>query len=89
MTKVKAIFCISYVYIVTSHCPVFVSLSLRGTVLCGWSTEPTRILNAPEHLSSTRGATARFNCRIKHDPSLSIQVTWLKNGEPLNLAFWR
>ncbi|XP_063071451.1 neurofascin homolog (chicken) a [Engraulis encrasicolus] len=51
--------------------------------------EPTRILNAPEHLSSTRGATARFNCRIKHDPSLSIQVTWLKNGEPLNLAFWR
>ncbi|KAL2090878.1 hypothetical protein ACEWY4_013141 [Coilia grayii] len=50
--------------------------------------EPTRIVRAPEHVSATRGTTVRFNCRVKHDSTLTIQVTWLKNDEPLSFG-WR
>ncbi|XP_042563799.1 neurofascin homolog (chicken) a isoform X5 [Clupea harengus] len=50
--------------------------------------EPTRIVRAPEHVSSTRGSSVRFNCRIKHDPTMAIHVTWLKNDQPLSYA-WR
>ncbi|XP_053339869.1 neurofascin homolog (chicken) a isoform X6 [Clarias gariepinus] len=49
--------------------------------------EPTRIVQAPEHLSANKGTMARFNCKIKHDSTLPITVTWLKNDKPLNF-FW-
>ncbi|KAJ8258701.1 hypothetical protein COCON_G00177130 [Conger conger] len=50
--------------------------------------EPTRIIHAPEHLSANRGSVARFNCRVNHDPTLPLTVTWLKDDKPLNLV-WR
>uniref|UniRef100_A0A8C5N7J9 Neurofascin-like n=1 Tax=Gouania willdenowi TaxID=441366 RepID=A0A8C5N7J9_GOUWI len=34
--------------------------------------EPTSIVRAPEHQSSVRGSTARFDCKVKSDPSLHI-----------------
>lgn len=50
--------------------------------------EPTRIVQAPELVSTTRGSSARFNCRISSDSSLNIQVSWLKNDQPLSYG-WR
>ncbi|XP_048110064.1 neurofascin homolog (chicken) a isoform X2 [Alosa alosa] len=50
--------------------------------------EPTRIVRAPEHVSSTRGSSVRFNCRISHDPTLNIHVNWLKNDQPFSYG-WR
>ncbi|MCJ8744354.1 hypothetical protein PDJAM_G00117640 [Pangasius djambal] len=49
--------------------------------------EPTRIVRAPENLSSNRGSVARFDCKIKHDSSLPITVTWLKNDKPLHFPW--
>ncbi|XP_035376415.1 neurofascin homolog (chicken) a isoform X15 [Electrophorus electricus] len=49
--------------------------------------EPTRIVRAPEHLSVNRGNTAHFDCKIKHDPTLPIIVTWLKNDKPLHFGW--
>ncbi|XP_036387187.1 neurofascin homolog (chicken) a isoform X15 [Megalops cyprinoides] len=50
--------------------------------------EPTRIDRAPAHLTVTRGSLARFDCRVKSDPTLPITVTWLKDDKPVNLG-WR
>uniref|UniRef100_A0A8C4IC28 Neural cell adhesion molecule L1 n=1 Tax=Dicentrarchus labrax TaxID=13489 RepID=A0A8C4IC28_DICLA len=50
--------------------------------------EPTRIVRAPEHQSAIRGSTARFNCKVKSDPTLPITVTWTKDDKPLNMG-WR
>ncbi|KAJ8259471.1 hypothetical protein GJAV_G00169690 [Gymnothorax javanicus] len=50
--------------------------------------EPTRIVRVPEHLSQNRGNAARFYCKVKHDPTLPITVTWLKDDKPLSLG-WR
>ncbi|XP_062402310.1 neurofascin homolog (chicken) a isoform X3 [Sardina pilchardus] len=50
--------------------------------------EPTRIVRAPEHVSAGRGTSVRFNCRISHDPTLTIHVNWLKNDLPFNYG-WR
>ncbi|KAL0978112.1 hypothetical protein UPYG_G00166040 [Umbra pygmaea] len=50
--------------------------------------EPTRIVRAPEHQSAIRGSTARFDCRVKSDPTLPITVTWQKDDKPLSLG-WR
>ncbi|KAJ7999513.1 hypothetical protein DPEC_G00195210 [Dallia pectoralis] len=50
--------------------------------------EPTRIVRAPEHLSAIRGTMARFDCRVKSDPSQPITVTWMKDDKPLSLG-WR
>ncbi|XP_052425643.1 neurofascin-like isoform X12 [Carassius gibelio] len=47
--------------------------------------EPTRIVRAPEHVTQAKGTTVRFDCRVKHDPSLPATVTWLKDDKPLNL----
>ncbi|XP_059394187.1 neurofascin-like isoform X7 [Carassius carassius] len=47
--------------------------------------EPTRIVRAPEHVTQAKGTTVRFDCRVKHDPSLAATVTWLKDDKPLNL----
>ncbi|XP_053082943.1 neurofascin homolog (chicken) a isoform X15 [Pangasianodon hypophthalmus] len=49
--------------------------------------EPTRIVRAPENLSSNRGSVARFDCKIKHDSSLPITVTWLKNDKLLHFPW--
>ncbi|XP_062843145.1 neurofascin homolog (chicken) a isoform X12 [Trichomycterus rosablanca] len=49
--------------------------------------EPTRIVRAPEHLSVNRGRVARFDCKVKHDHTLAITVTWLKNYKPLHFGW--
>ncbi|XP_053530062.1 neurofascin homolog (chicken) a isoform X3 [Ictalurus punctatus] len=49
--------------------------------------EPTRIVRVPEDLSANRGSVARFDCKIKHDSTLPITVTWLKNDKPLHFAW--
>uniref|UniRef100_A0A8C1JK99 Neural cell adhesion molecule L1 n=1 Tax=Cyprinus carpio TaxID=7962 RepID=A0A8C1JK99_CYPCA len=46
--------------------------------------EPTRIVQAPEHVTQAKGTTVRFDCRVKHDPSLPAMVTWLKDDKPLS-----
>uniref|UniRef100_A0A3Q3WTJ9 Neural cell adhesion molecule L1 n=1 Tax=Mola mola TaxID=94237 RepID=A0A3Q3WTJ9_MOLML len=50
--------------------------------------EPTRIIGVPSHQSAIRGSTARFECRVKSDPSLPITVTWTKDDKPLSMG-WR
>ncbi|XP_068080192.2 neurofascin homolog (chicken) a isoform X19 [Danio rerio] len=49
--------------------------------------EPTRIVRAPEHKTEPRGTTVRFDCRVKHDPSLPATVTWLKDEKPLSFSW--
>ncbi|XP_056323923.1 neurofascin homolog (chicken) a isoform X10 [Danio aesculapii] len=49
--------------------------------------EPTRIVRAPEHVTEPRGTTVRFDCRVKHDPSLLATVTWLKDDKPLSFSW--
>ncbi|XP_019723206.1 neurofascin homolog (chicken) a isoform X14 [Hippocampus comes] len=48
--------------------------------------EPSRIVFAPEHQSAVRGSTARFNCKVKFDPSLPVTVTWIKDDKPIYLG---
>nr|XP_046237307.1 neurofascin homolog (chicken) a isoform X3 [Scatophagus argus] len=48
--------------------------------------EPTRIVRAPEHQSPTRGSAARFDCKVKSDPSLPITVAWTKDDKPLYIG---
>uniref|UniRef100_A0A671UT36 Neural cell adhesion molecule L1 n=1 Tax=Sparus aurata TaxID=8175 RepID=A0A671UT36_SPAAU len=43
--------------------------------------ERTRIVRAPEHQSAIRGSTARFDCKVKSDPSLSVTVAWTKDDK--------
>ncbi|XP_057702425.1 neurofascin homolog (chicken) a isoform X1 [Corythoichthys intestinalis] len=50
--------------------------------------EPSRIVRAPEHQSAVRGSTARFDCKVKFDPSLPVTVAWTKDDKPLYLG-WR
>ncbi|XP_037106770.1 neurofascin homolog (chicken) a isoform X18 [Syngnathus acus] len=50
--------------------------------------EPSRIVGAPEHQSAIRGSTARFDCKVKFDPSLAATVTWTKDDKPIHLG-WR
>lgn len=54
---------------------------------CFFLSEPTRIVRVPEDLSANRGSVARFDCKIKHDSTLPITVTWLKNDKPLHFAW--
>ncbi|XP_065097435.1 neurofascin homolog (chicken) a isoform X24 [Paramisgurnus dabryanus] len=51
--------------------------------------EPTRIVRAPEDMTGPKGSTARFDCRVKHDASLPITVTWLKDDKPLSFGWSR
>uniref|UniRef100_A0A8C5A0K2 Neurofascin homolog (chicken) a n=1 Tax=Gadus morhua TaxID=8049 RepID=A0A8C5A0K2_GADMO len=48
--------------------------------------EPTRIVRGLEHQSAFRGSTARFDCKVKSDPSLPVTVSWLKDDSPLSLG---
>ncbi|XP_060897538.1 neurofascin homolog (chicken) a isoform X9 [Labrus mixtus] len=50
--------------------------------------EATRIVRAPEHQAVIRGTTARFDCKVTSDPSLSVTVTWMKDDKPLHMG-WR
>ncbi|XP_041091981.1 neurofascin homolog (chicken) a isoform X32 [Polyodon spathula] len=50
--------------------------------------EPTRIIRGPEDLMAKQGTPARFDCRIKHDPTMRPTVIWLKDDKALTLG-WR
>uniref|UniRef100_A0AAQ4QSR8 Neurofascin homolog (chicken) a n=1 Tax=Gasterosteus aculeatus aculeatus TaxID=481459 RepID=A0AAQ4QSR8_GASAC len=50
--------------------------------------EPTRIVRVPERQSVVRGSAARFECKVKSDPSLPVTVAWTKDDKPLSLG-WR
>ncbi|XP_060695975.1 neuronal cell adhesion molecule a isoform X3 [Hemiscyllium ocellatum] len=45
--------------------------------------DPTTILKQPRYQSVQTMDTAVFECRVKHDPSLTPTITWLKNNEEL------
>ncbi|KAM3610035.1 uncharacterized protein V6R79_024330 [Siganus canaliculatus] len=45
--------------------------------------EPTRILKQPEYKVVQRGRSVVFECKVKHDPSLSPTMTWLKDDGEL------
>ncbi|XP_063212825.1 neurofascin isoform X17 [Chroicocephalus ridibundus] len=48
--------------------------------------DPTRIVRGPEDQVVKRGSMPRLHCRIKHDPTLKLTVTWLKDDAPLYMG---
>uniref|UniRef100_A0A8C8SDZ4 Neurofascin n=1 Tax=Pelusios castaneus TaxID=367368 RepID=A0A8C8SDZ4_9SAUR len=48
--------------------------------------DPTRIVRGPEDLIVKKGSMARLDCRIKHDSTLKLTVTWLKDDAPLYIG---
>ncbi|KAB0341958.1 hypothetical protein FD754_018884, partial [Muntiacus muntjak] len=48
--------------------------------------DPTRIYRMPEDQVAKRGSTVQLECRVKHDPSLKLSVSWLKDDEPLYIS---
>ncbi|NXN97902.1 NFASC protein, partial [Rhinopomastus cyanomelas] len=48
--------------------------------------DPTRIVRGPEDQVVKRGSMPRLHCRVKHDPTLKLTVTWLKDNAPLYLG---
>lgn len=40
----------------------------------------------PEDQIVKRGTTVQLECRVKHDPSLKLTVSWLKDDEPLYIG---
>ncbi|XP_065259657.1 neurofascin isoform X7 [Emys orbicularis] len=48
--------------------------------------DPTRIVRGPEDLTVKRGSLVRLDCRIKHDSTLKLTVTWLKDDTPLYIG---
>ncbi|XP_077013644.1 neurofascin isoform X1 [Tamandua tetradactyla] len=48
--------------------------------------DPTRIYRMPEDQVVKRGTTVQLECRVKHDPSLKLSVSWLKDDEPLHIG---
>ncbi|KAI4537140.1 hypothetical protein MG293_013343 [Ovis ammon polii] len=48
--------------------------------------DPTRIYRMPEDQVAKRGSTVQLECRVKHDPSLKLTVSWLKDDEPLYIS---
>lgn len=52
----------------------------------GFPTDPTRIFRMPEDQVAKRGTTVQLECRVKHDPSLKLTVSWLKDDEPLYIG---
>ncbi|XP_058131042.1 neurofascin isoform X16 [Dasypus novemcinctus] len=48
--------------------------------------DPTRIFRMPEDQVVKRGTTVQLECRVKHDPSLKLTVSWLKDDEPLHIG---
>ncbi|XP_038636519.1 neuronal cell adhesion molecule a isoform X29 [Scyliorhinus canicula] len=45
--------------------------------------DPTTILKQPRYQSVQTMGTAVFECKVKHDPSLSPTIIWLKDNEEL------
>ncbi|XP_047189106.1 neuronal cell adhesion molecule-like isoform X18 [Scophthalmus maximus] len=45
--------------------------------------EPTRIVKQPEYEVVQRGRSVVFECKVKHDPSLTLTATWLKDDGEL------
>ncbi|XP_051891047.1 neurofascin homolog (chicken) a [Pristis pectinata] len=50
--------------------------------------EPTRIIKAPESITVKKSHAARFDCKVRHDPTMRLKVTWLKDDKVLSLP-WR
>ncbi|XP_060701043.1 neurofascin-like [Hemiscyllium ocellatum] len=50
--------------------------------------DPTRIIRAPESITVKRSLAAKFECKVRHDPTLRVTVTWLKDDKVLYLP-WR
>ncbi|KAM4861291.1 neurofascin isoform 5-T5 [Thomomys bottae] len=48
--------------------------------------DPTRIFRMPEDQVAKTGTTVQLECRVKHDPSLKLTVSWLKDDEPLYIG---
>uniref|UniRef100_A0A8C6CWV9 Neurofascin n=1 Tax=Moschus moschiferus TaxID=68415 RepID=A0A8C6CWV9_MOSMO len=48
--------------------------------------DPTRIYRMPEDQVARRGTTVQLECRVKHDASLKLAVSWLKDDEPLYIS---
>ncbi|XP_032936242.1 neurofascin isoform X15 [Catharus ustulatus] len=48
--------------------------------------DPTRIVRGPEDQVVKRGKILQLPCRVKHDPTLRVLVTWLKDNAPLYLG---
>lgn len=48
--------------------------------------EPIKIVRAPHNTVVIRGSLARFDCKIKFDPTLDVTVTWLKDKKFLILG---
>ncbi|XP_045438996.1 neurofascin isoform X16 [Pipistrellus kuhlii] len=48
--------------------------------------DPTRIFRMPEDQVVKRGTTVQLECRVKHDPSLKLTVSWLKDDQPLYIG---
>ncbi|XP_069732153.1 neurofascin isoform X17 [Phaenicophaeus curvirostris] len=48
--------------------------------------DPTRIVRGPEDQVVKRGSMPRLHCRVKHDPTLKLTVTWLKDDAPLYMG---
>lgn len=40
----------------------------------------------PEDQVVKRGTTVQLECRVKHDPSLKLTVSWLKDDQPLYIG---
>lgn len=59
---------------------------VSGTIALGVSADPTRIFRMPEDQVVQRGTTVQLECRVKHDPSLKLTVSWLKDDEPLYIG---
>ncbi|XP_069759216.1 neuronal cell adhesion molecule a isoform X1 [Narcine bancroftii] len=45
--------------------------------------DPTTIMKQPQYQSVQTLGTAVFECKVKHDPTLSPTITWLKDNEEL------
>ncbi|XP_023811440.1 neuronal cell adhesion molecule isoform X11 [Oryzias latipes] len=45
--------------------------------------EPTHFLKQPEYQVIKRGRSVTFECKVKHDSSLTATMTWLKDDEEL------
>ncbi|XP_042318286.1 neurofascin isoform X18 [Sceloporus undulatus] len=48
--------------------------------------DPTRIVDGPKDAVPKKGSTVQLVCRIRHDPTLRLTVSWLKDDVPLYLG---
>ncbi|XP_074833375.1 neurofascin isoform X4 [Carettochelys insculpta] len=48
--------------------------------------DPTRIVSGPKDLIVKRGSMVRLDCHVKHDSTLKLTVSWLKDNTPLYIG---